>query len=296
MMKPILASGMRLAAIGSVLTAMVLLAVPTPATAQDYEIFAVRYGTLEAFPLTSLLPDAPEGQVLDVAMAFWVIRGDDRTVLFDTGFFREEWLERFRIRGFVRPDRALARLGIEPEQVTDIIVSHAHWDHMGGIALFPQATLWIQSEEYGYYTDTAWQPGGRNGGIDRADVDELIRRNAAGHVRLIEGDGVEILPGITAFTGARHTYASQYVRVETGVESELTFVLASDNAYLYVNLTDGRASATFSPEDHQANLAAVKRMIDLAGDPDRVIPGHDALQFARFPEVAEGVVRITGPR
>jgi hypothetical protein len=60
-------------------------------------------------------------------------------------------------------------------------------------------------------------------------------------------------------------------------------VLASDNVYLYFNLTAHLASATFSGADHAANIAQQSRKIQLAGSPDRVVPGHDALQFEKLP-------------
>jgi len=271
------------------LIAFALMGSGSPARGQDYEILAARYGVIAAFPLRSLIPDAPSGESLDIAMAIWVIRGEGRVIVFDSGFFREEWLGRFNIQQYERPDRVLARIGVSAEDVTDLIVSHAHWDHMGGIALFPRATIWIQKQEFTYYTGDAWQEGGRSGGIDRADILHLVERNTAGSVRLVDGDSVQILPGITVFTGARHTYASQYVLVE----GPQRFVLASDNAYLYRNITESRPSATFSPEDVSGNLAAVRRMILLAGDTSRVVPGHDAAVFERFPTVAPGIVRIS---
>jgi glyoxylase-like metal-dependent hydrolase (beta-lactamase superfamily II) len=163
--------------------------------------------------------------------------------------------------------------------VTDVIISHAHWDHMDGIDLFPKATIWIQKAEYEYYTGPAWQPGGHHGGIEPEDVKELVRRNVAGQVRLVDGDDKEILPGLRAYTGARHTYASQYLRVD----GQPPFVLASDNCYTYQNLREHKASATFEPSDAPANLAAQLRMIQLAGSPDRVVPGHDMTQFTVFP-------------
>ena len=150
---------------------------------------------------------------------------------------------------------------------------------MGGIDLFPKAKIWIQREEYRYYTGPAWQPGGDHGGIDREDVLELVRANAEGRVHLVEGDDQEIFPGIHAFTGARHTYASQYLLIEGAPP----FVLASDNVYLYRNLEEHRPSATFSEVDYSANLAAQQRMLELAGAKERVIPGHDALPFRLYP-------------
>ena len=169
--------------------------------------------------------------------------------------------------------------GVKPEEVTDIVISHAHWDHMGGIDLFPKATVWIQKQEFRYYTSEAWQPGGKHGGIDPEDVEQLVRINTEGRLRLVDGDSVEILPGIRVYTGARHTFASQYMRVE----GNPPFVLASDNCYLYRNLSEHKASATFSEADETGNIKNQTRMIELAGLADRVVPGHDMLQFQKFP-------------
>jgi glyoxylase-like metal-dependent hydrolase (beta-lactamase superfamily II) len=241
----------------------------------DYSIRAVRYATIPQFSLASLIPGAPADQRLDIAMVVWVIQGDGRTILFDSGFFRQRYIDQFKVTEFIRPDSALALAGVPAANVTDIIVSHAHWDHMGGIDLFPNATIWIQKDEYQYYTGEAWQQGGRRGGIDTADVQTLVRRNMAGKVRLVAGDDVEILPGIRAYTGSRHTYASQYIRVD----GTLPFVLASDNAYLFRNINNREPSATFTPADRNANIAAIDRMIQLAGSPTRVVPGHDATVF-----------------
>jgi hypothetical protein len=120
---------------------------------------------------------------------------------------------------------------------------------------------------------------GHSDGIDADDVQALVRINTEGRLRLVAGDGQEIAPGIKTFTGARHTFASQYLLVE----GDEPWVLASDNVYLYRNLDDKAASATFDESDHAANIAAQQRMIELAGSAKRVVPGHDALQFARFP-------------
>ncbi len=261
--------------------AAALIAAPLP-QAPDYTIHAVRYATIPQFPLSSLIPGAPADQRMDIAMAVWVIRGDGRIILFDSGFHRQRYIDQFKVTEFMRPDSALAQAGIAPESVTDIIVSHAHWDHMGGIDLFPNATVWIQKQEYQYYTGDAWQQGGRRGGIDAEDVQALLRKNTSGKLRLVDGDDVELVPGIRAYTGARHTYASQYIRVD-GAQP---YVLASDNAYLYRNITNREPSATFSPGDRSANLAAIDRMIQLAGDSKRVVPGHDAGQFEAGNRVA----------
>jgi glyoxylase-like metal-dependent hydrolase (beta-lactamase superfamily II) len=212
-------------------------------------------------------------------MVVWLIRGGGRNILFDSGYHPDTFLKEFPSTEYIRPDEAVKLAGVQPEDITDIVISHGHWDHMGGIDLFPKATVWIQKEEFRYYTGDAWQPGGDHGGIDPEDAQELVKLNTEGRLRLVDGDNVQLFPGIRAYTGGRHTYASQYLCVE----GTPTFVLASDNLYLYRNLVEHKASATFSDADHAANIRNQERMVRLAGSPDRVVPGHDALQFQKFP-------------
>lgn len=265
------------------LLAAILAAFVTPllgsTSAPEYSILAIRYATLPDFPLADLVIGGPKDGKIDLAMVVWLIRGGGHTILFDSGYHRDTFLKDFAMKDYIRPDEAVRSIGVQPDAVTDIVISHAHWDHLGGIDLFPKAIVWIQREEYRYYTTDAWQPGGNHDGIDPEDVKQLLQLNTEGRLRLVEGDNVEIFPGIRAYTGSRHTYASQYLRVD----GNPPFVLASDNCYLYLNLSSHLASATFSDADHPANIAQQARMISLAGSPDRVVPGHDPLQFQKFP-------------
>jgi len=256
-----------------------LLALSTASNpSPTYSIQAIRYATVPKFDVADLVIGAPKDEKVDIAMVVWLIRGGGHNILFDSGFHHQQWFKDFPMPDYMRPDEAVKLAGVQPEEITDIIISHAHWDHMGGIDLFPKATVWIQKEEFHYYTTEAWQPGGDHGGIDPVDVQNLVRLNTEGRLRLVNGDDVEILPGIRAYTGGHHTYASQYIRVD----GDPPFVLASDNMYLYRNLATHSASATFSDEYHAANVANQDRMVKLAGSADRVVPGHDALEFQKF--------------
>ena len=99
--------------------------------------------------------------------------------------------------------------------------------------MFPKAQIWIQGDELQYYAAEAWQSKDAHSGIDPDDVLTLVKLNTEGPVSVVDGDAREILPGVTCYTGGRHTYASQYVGVNTKTG---TVVLASDNMYLYENL------------------------------------------------------------
>lgn len=251
-----------------------------------HRVYAIRYATVADFPVASLVAGADRGRRADIAMMLWLLRsGDGRIVLFDAGFYGEEYLKQWKPQQFVRPDEAVATMGVKAEEVSDIVVSHIHWDHLDGAGLFPRAQVWLQKAEVDHYVDADGRP--RDRGIDARGAALIGRLRREGRLKLVEGDGGEILPGVIAHTGGRHTYASQYVSVRT---QSGTVVLASDNVYLYENLDRGVPIAqTFDPE---ANRQSQRRMLELATNPGWIVPGHDPLVFERFPRVAEGVAAI----
>jgi glyoxylase-like metal-dependent hydrolase (beta-lactamase superfamily II) len=273
---------------GAVGLALALCTAQMRADADNYEVYAVRYATLANFPVSSLIAGADRARRLDIAMMIWVLKGvDGRVAIVDSGFHRDQYFKQFTVKDFVKPSDAIAPLGLAPDQVTDIFLTHMHWDHAGGIDLFPAARVWIQKEEYDYYTSDAWQARTTHGGIDADDVLEIVKRNIAGKVSFVRGDDDTILSGITFGIGGKHTWQSQFVAVQTRSH---TVVLASDNMYLYENLdTHTAISQTL---DAVSNLRTQDRMKGLASTPALLIPGHDPAVFERFPRVSERIVRI----
>jgi glyoxylase-like metal-dependent hydrolase (beta-lactamase superfamily II) len=252
----------------------------------EYEIYAISYAIIPDFPVSALVAGADPSRKMDIAMMFWLIKGGGKNVIVDCGFYRDKFLKQWKIKNFVKPSEAVGKVGLRPEDITDIIISHIHWDHADGMDLFPKATVWIQKEEYSYYTADAWQPGGKPQ-ADPDDIMMLVKLNLERRVRFVDGDNQEPIPGIKLYTGGKHTYASQYAGVSTKAG---TVVLASDNMYLYENLEKHVPIA--STLDAASNLKAQYRMKEIAASPRLIVPGHDPAVFTRFPTVAEGVARI----
>jgi len=256
-------------------------------TKPQYEVFAVKYATIPDFAVNQLVAGAEAGRKLDIAMLVWLIRGNGKTILFDAGFYRDQFFKQWHVTDFVKPSDAVRRAGVNPEDVTDVIISHMHWDHADGMDLFPKAKIWLQKDELEYYAGSAWQSRRTHGGIDPDDVLAAVKLNLQGRVGLVNGDAQEILPGIACFTGGKHTYASQFLTVLTPAG---TVVLASDNLYLYENLDKHAPIA--ATLDADSNLRAQDRMKQLASRPELIVPGHDPAVLKRFPEAAPGVVKI----
>jgi glyoxylase-like metal-dependent hydrolase (beta-lactamase superfamily II) len=263
------------------------LACAQPPHQPQYHVCAIRYATLAGFPVSGLVAGADRSRKIDIAMFVWLIQGNGRNILVDSGFHREDLVKQWKPVDFMNASEAVARLGVRPEDVTDLIVTHAHWDHAGGIDLFPKARIWIQKDELEYYAGPAWQSPRTHGGIEPEDVLELVKLNTRGRVALVNGDAQEILPGISCYTGGKHTWASQFVTVNTAAG---TVVLASDNLYLYENLEKHAPIA--QTLDVESNLRAQDRMKQLAANPRLIVPGHDPAVLARFPNPQPGVAQI----
>jgi len=258
-----------------------------PAPPIEYEVYAVRFATIPDFPVRSLVQGADSSRKIDIAMTLWVIKGGGNIVLFDSGFYRDKFFKSWTVKDFMRPSDALADLGIKPEDVTDLVISHIHWDHADGADLFPKARVWIQRDEYMHYVGDAWQKRGRGEGADPDDVLALVKINEQGKLSFVEGDSQQILPGISCYIGGKHTFQSQYLGVNT---RKGTVILASDNVYLFENLEKHVPIA--QTLDAKSNLAAQGRMKTLASRPALIIPGHDPKVFTLFPKISSRVVRI----
>ncbi len=259
-----------------------------PPAAVRYEVYAIRYGTIPQMAVSSLVAGADRTRRMDIPLMVWLLKGSNgHVVLVDCGFTSERLLGEWKIKDYRKPSEALAPLGVTPDEVTDLVLTHLHWDHAGGLPLFPKARMWIQKAEYGYYTGDAWQATGTHGGIEPDDVLALVRLNTGGRVTLVDGDARPILPGITCYTGGRHTYASQYLVVDT---RSGRVVVASDNVYLYENLEKHVPIA--GSLDAASNLATQDRMRGQASSVSLIVPGHDPAVFTRFAAVAPGIVRI----
>ena len=257
-------------------------AAPPPAA----DVYAIRYGTLRNFPVASLVAGADTSRRMDIALMIWLIkRPDGRNVLLDAGFYRDKFMQRWKPADYIRPSDAVRAVGLRPEDITDVIVSHVHWDHMDGADLFPNARIWIQRGEYTHHVNDAGRVLDR--AVDSLDADMLAALMRNGRVQLIDGDDQDVLPGIKAYTGGRHTFASQYLGVQTRLG---TVILASDNMYLYENLE--KHAAISQTLDAVSNLRAQERMVRLAAAPRLIVPGHDPALFVRFPSPGRGIAKI----
>ncbi len=216
--------------------------------------------------------DAPHA--MDYFM--WLLRAEDRVILVDTGYDDVEAADRGRpIR--LDPRAALRPFGIVPEQVDTVIVTHLHYDHAGGLHLFPNAHLHMQAAEMAFATGPCMCHDTLRAPFTAGHICEAVRRLHAGKLTFHDGDGV-VADGVTVHRIGGHSRGLQAVRVRCDAGN---LVLASDAAHYYENFQKRKPfPIVVDLADMLAGFDTIQR---LASRPELVIPGHDPLVRQYFP-------------
>ncbi len=252
-----------------------------------WEVHAVKYADRNARTRADSFifadnHDAPHA--MDYFM--WVLKRDDEIILVDTGYDDAEAADRDRpIR--MNPAVALAPLGLKPEEITAVIVTHLHYDHAGGLHLFPNATLHMQAAEMAFATgpcmchDTLRMP------FTADHVCEAVKRLYSGKLIFHDGEA-EVVDGVTVHCIGGHSRGLQCVRVRT---SAGWLVLASDAAHYYENFEFRKPFPIVV--DLQDMLDGYDTLNRLASSPELIIPGHDPLVRTHFPTgIADHITRL----
>lgn len=195
-----------------------------------------------------------------------LIRADGLSLLLDTGHMGMHGLLLQR----------LAEMGVLPEGIDLLVLSHSHWDHTLGAPLFPRAQIVIGESELRWAIGL--QPK------ENPSVPVYLMQHLAEHPRLrtVQGDA-ELLPGVTAIDTPGHTPGHISLMVATG---ERRVVLAQDAVKNRGEFLSRRADQTM---DAVASTASIERVAALA---DVVVPGHDrAFQIAGDRAVYQGELR-----
>ena len=257
-----------------------------------YEILALRYAvfTDRLHYQNFILP--PDDHASPDPMDFYIfaIRGNGRTIVMDTGFSPESGARRGRT--ILRtPAQALLDAGINPAEVQDVVLTHMHWDHAGGMEYFPKATFHIQAMEMSYCTGACMCEPFLKRPYDVQDVQSAVAALYSERLKIHDGT-VEIAPGITLHLIGGHSGGIQSIRVPT---KRGWVVLAGDATHYWRNI---RLRNPFPVVyDVGRMLKGFEILNGLADGPDHVIPGHDPLILKSFPRLSGNaeIVRVDLP-
>ncbi len=250
------------------------------------EVLAVHYGSRVTRKAESFLNyhiyEEPD-EALGVDYFFWVIRdsaaagGPGTVTLVDTGFSPEAGRRRKREQ-WLTPGSALPLLGIAPEAVTTVVITHAHWDHAGNLDQFPGAEIVMSQDEYDFWTSSLARRRQFALHAEAAEIGLLTRARADGRLTLTSGESARLAPGIELVQVGGHTPGELIVTVD---DEAGTVVLASDALHHYEEIDQDRPYAVLA--DLPAMYRAYDLLAELAARPGaRLVAGHDPEVRARF--------------
>ena len=218
-----------------------------------------------------------------IPITCYVVRTSDATFLFDTG------LSPRALPGLLRSDplaqfteadllvHRLDALGLGPDDIDGVVLSHLHYDHAGGAELFAKSELVVQRDEYAaahypapflasfYYRKNFDLPGYR--------------------WRLVDGD-TELVPGLTLLRSDGHTPGHQSLLAQLPDSGPV--ILAGDACYWQEHIDAERVpGVVYNPALALHSIKRLKTLARLTGG--RIFPGHDPVFWKTVPQSPDAI-------
>lgn len=268
-----------------------LLAASAAAAEPFEKVWCLRFAVAPDAPLSALLAGAPRDATLDLPFAMCVARSPSQVVVLDSGFVNAKLVETYGVRDWVEYAPLLAEVGVTPDEVTTVTLSHLHFDHAGGTSRFPNAKFVVQRRELEFAAAAMPHNSAARAATTAEDVLSLVELNWQGRVLLADGDVEDLVPGLDVYLTPGHTAGTMTACLDT---PKRRVCYSSDAVYTYRNLDEdiplGLALDSFEAVE---SFKKIRRL--LRGGV--LIPGHEPRIFEKpeqfgFRRVSERAIAV----
>lgn len=218
-------------------------------TDKKLSVLAIKYGQTE-LPIRMVFADSCNDDTkVPISLLLFLIETGDRKILIDAGC---DTMPGYDVRGHISPAEALRRCGVSPEEITDVILTHAHHDHIEAVHYFTHATVYISAAQF-----------------------ERGKKYFTSDMRVVSFESKLVLDGVTALVWGGHTEGSAIVMFSHGGRE---YVISGDECYTRTCLIEGRP--TGNSRDPEKSLEFIKKYADprytvlISHDGD-VLPGQN---------------------
>src|SRR5690349_16839567 len=224
----------------------------------DYSIWVLEYCWVPQAPKGLVTHGAFNGGTVKLPWCYVLIKGKGRVALVDVGYNHKDYgavmAESFGVENWHPSSTVLAECGVKPADVSHVLITHAHFDHMGATDDFPNATFYLQERELSKWV---WAMSLERRfrwlmlGIDPGDILRAVDLARQGRLVCVNGDRENVLPGIDLHAAFNtHTWGSMFVKVrnDPSPATPNTWVFAGDLAYTRENLRGDDPDHTTDPQ------------------------------------------------
>lgn len=171
---------------------------------KKFKIIPIEYGK-SVLPESMIFQGGEEDKFRPIVFMIYLIKIENRFILVDAGC---ETMPGFDMHDFIGPVKALEKLDIKPEDITDVIITHAHHDHIECVSRFKNAVIYIQRYEY---------ESGKG-----CFADDM-------NIKLFD-DEMQICSGVKTIKIGGHSKGSCVVEITGNVKK---YIIAGDECYLH---------------------------------------------------------------
>jgi glyoxylase-like metal-dependent hydrolase (beta-lactamase superfamily II) len=244
-----------------------------------FQVTIVKYGTRRTVRSDVYLnyhlygePDGPIG----MDYFFWVVRNAQHTFVVDTGFSAAGGARRNRTT-LIEPAAALDALDVDRDAAT-VIVTHAHYDHIGNLDLFPAGPVVISRSEYDFWTGPYATRTLVHHSVEDDEIAHLRKVRDHGRLRMFE-ERITLAPGVEVIEVGGHTPGQSIVLVDT---ADGPVLLASDAVHYY---EEYERSMPFTQVADVIRMYGTFELIRGMAEVKHLVPGHDPDTLRRFTPV-----------
>jgi len=205
------------------------------------DIIPLKYGE-STLPESMIFLDGDKDRVRNIVFMVYLIKTEGKLILVDAGC---ETMPGFVMRDFIGPIEALRRIGISPDEISDVVITHSHHDHIECVKYFENATVHIEEGEYELGKD--YIPDGFEVNAFRGSF--------------------PLCSGVDIIKIGGHSTASCIVEIRS---DDKTFVITGDECYLRECLTEKIPTGSFA--DAKASAEFIEKYSDSKYD---VLLCHD---------------------
>lgn len=260
-----------------------------------YKISMLEYAFQSKIPngivYSGYFNEAPDPSV---TYTLTLLESDRHRILIDTGY--DDAVEENHVLAagcnidrFVSPAEIVKRIGVNPEEISHIILTHCHWDHIGGLHLFANATFYIQKKEYLRWLEVLAFPKEYDTlriSLSYDALSRLVKLAQQGRLVLLDGDVDDLFPNIhVRLAEDGHTFGSCMTVIDNPGDR---YVHIGDVAYLKRNILGPKFDGKSVPQSLGSGsiinrIIAMQDALALAGgNIEKLLIGHEPDSFRQF--------------